>query len=316
VVSVREVEDRAPAPGQVQIRTKVSVISPGTETWALQNVFTWQPTVYPCVPGYQRVGTITALGEGVTDWAVGELVAGTWGDGHGEVGSMWGAHAALANTATSEIFRLPEGVDPVDAAGLVVAQVGYNAAARVQLADEDWVVVYGDGIIGQCAAQATRARGCRVVLVGHRDDRLALATAQGIEVVVNRRHLPVVATIRERIGQESVTAVLDSVQGEGPQSEFVDLLRHGEGQIVYCRFSSENVWANMAVLQQRELTTHYVSGWTRARLEATLALMAARQMNVRDLITHRVTFCEAPAMYAMIQRKSEPFLGIALDWDA
>ena len=63
----------------------------------------------------------------------------------------------------------------MDAAGAVVAQVGYNAASRVAMQPGDWVVVYGDGIIGQSAAQAARARGARVILVGHRAERVALA---------------------------------------------------------------------------------------------------------------------------------------------
>ena len=52
-VDLRTIDMPAPGPGQVQIRTTYSTISAGTEGWGLRNLFTWQPTPFPCVPGYQ-----------------------------------------------------------------------------------------------------------------------------------------------------------------------------------------------------------------------------------------------------------------------
>lgn len=314
-VTVREVDLSPPAPDEVQVETTVSFISPGTEGWVLQNVFTWQPTVYPSVPGYQRVGRVVAVGEGVAEWKPGDLVAATRGRTSPNLAPMWGSHARHINTPASEIYRIPEGVSSINAAGFVVAQVGFNAASRVQMAESAWVVVYGDGIIGQCAAQAARARGAKVILVGHRDERLALGQAVGIEGVVNRKSTNAVAAIRAITGEETVCAVLDSIQGEGPQFEYCDLLAHGEGQIVYCGFSSTATWADMGELQKRELTTHFVSGWKRPRLEATLDLMAQGKMRLEPLVTHRVPFSQAPEMYGMIRSKAAPFLGIAFDWE-
>ena len=61
-IEVREINMPAPGPGEVQIRTAYSTISAGTEGWVLKQLFTWGPATYPCVPGYQRVGTILQLG--------------------------------------------------------------------------------------------------------------------------------------------------------------------------------------------------------------------------------------------------------------
>ena len=315
-VEVRQIPMPAPGRGEVQVRTSFSTISAGTEGWALRNLFTWQATAYPCVPGYQRVGTIVALGPEVEGWDVGERVMATVGSwSGGDVGPQWGAHVAVANTAARELYRLPPGSDERDAAGAVVAQVGYNAAGRADFAPGDWVLVYGDGLIGQCAAQAARARGARVLLAGHRDERLVLAAAHSADAVVNSRtEADVPAAVRRHTGGVPVTAVLDSVQTVAAQRQYVPLLEHGRGQIVYCGFTPDTAWADMALLQQRELTTHFVSGWNRARMEATLALLAAGRMALRPLTTHHVSFAEAPTMYRMIREKSEAFLGITLDW--
>ncbi len=147
-VTVRRIEMPEPAAGEVCLRTERSTISAGTEGWALRDLFTWSKTLFPCVPGYQRVGVIEALGPQVTGWQVGERVMATTGRWDGEVKPFWGAHAARANTAADQLFRLPEGIDPVDASGAVVAQVGYNAASRVSLRRRHYRAVRGAGGTG------------------------------------------------------------------------------------------------------------------------------------------------------------------------
>ncbi|OQA47557.1 MAG: Alcohol dehydrogenase [Chloroflexi bacterium ADurb.Bin325] len=313
-VALQTIDMPDPAPGEVQIRTRYSVISAGTEGWTCRNLFTWSPTRYPCVPGYQRVGVITKVGAGVAGWQVGDVVMATSGRWEGPVRPFWGAHLADANTVAAELYRIPAGADELDAAGAVVAQVGFNAAHRVALAPGDWVAVYGDGLIGQSAAQAARARGARVILVGHRPERLALAAQHSADIVVNGRQEPVAEAVRRHTDGQPLTAVLDTVQTEDAQREYVPLLERGRGQIVYSGYTPGTAWADMALLQQRELTTHFVSGWTRPRMEATLALMAAGKMRLRPLITHLTPHTSGPAMYRMILDKSAPFVGIAFDW--
>lgn len=314
-VTVRDIEMPEPGEGLVQIRTRCSTISAGTEGWCLRNLFSWNATPYPCVPGYQRTGEITRLGPGVTGWKVGDPVMATIGNWKGEVGPFWGAHAAVANTHTDELYRIPQGVTDLDASAAVVAQVGYNAAYRAALKADDWVLVFGDGIIGQFAAQAARSRGCRVILVGHRAERIALAAQHSADAAIPDGD-DLAARVRSIVGAKHVASVLDSVQSEAVQKKYQDLLEHGRGQIVYCGFSPPNTWANMAWLQQRELTTHFIAGWSRARMEATLRLMAEGKLRMAPLVTHRVPFAQADRMYRMIRQKSEPFLGIGIEWQA
>ncbi len=314
-VEMRRIEMPTPGANEVQVRTDFSTISAGTEGWCLRNLFTWAPTPYPVVPGYQRVGTVVALGPEVKDWKVGDRVMATRGCWKGTpVKAFWGAHAAVCNTQADEVFRIPPGCDDVDASAAVTAQVGYNAGYRPDMQAGDWFAVYGDGIIGQFAAQAARSRRARAVLVGHRPERLQAAGKAGIEAVVNARTEDVIATVRRVTGRETVTAVVDTVQTLEAQKQYVDLLEDWTGQIVYSGFTPGNCWADMALLQQRRLTCHNVAGWTRPRMEATLALMAAGKLSMRPLLTHLVPPARGADMYRMIRRKSKPFVAITIDW--
>jgi 3-hydroxyethyl bacteriochlorophyllide a dehydrogenase len=312
-VEVREVEVPTLGAKEVQVRTHCSAISSGTEGWCLHNKFSWAPTPYPCVPGYQRAGVITAVGSDVRQWQVGDRVMATVGQWSGGLTSFWGAHAAVANTPESEVYAIPPGVDDLEASATVVIQVGYNAAYRPTLRAGDWVVVYGDGLIGQFGAQAAKSRGARVILVGRRANRLALATQCGIDHGVQSGP-EAVEKIRALVGAKHVPVILDTVQTVDCEAQYLPLLEHGRGQIVYSGFSPGDTWSNMGRLHQAELTTHYIAGWSSSRMKATLELMAQRKLRLAPLVTHRVPFSEGPRMYAMISNKSEENLGVVLDW--
>jgi 2-desacetyl-2-hydroxyethyl bacteriochlorophyllide A dehydrogenase len=308
-----EIELPPPGSDEVQVRTTMSAISVGTEGWVMADVFSWIPTKFPCVPGYQRVGIVTGLGDGVRDIKLGSRVVATQSNWPDPWTGQWGSHAAVGNTPASEIYAVPEGVADEDAAACVIAQVGWNAASRIVMDKGDWVLVYGDGLIGQFAAQAARERGARVAMVGHRAERLGIAEKYSADVVVNNNSEDV-ASVMARHAPAGICAVIDTTQNLDAQLEFSPLLQHGSGQVVYSGFTTGTHWGDMARLQQDEFTVHFVSGWTRERMLATLACFAAGTMSFSNLITHRRKAEKAPELYDMTIDKSEPFLGLLIDW--
>jgi 2-desacetyl-2-hydroxyethyl bacteriochlorophyllide A dehydrogenase len=314
-VVIQDLDVPPPGEHEIQVQSVCSTISSGTEGWLLRNLFTRVRIPFPLAPGYQRSGIVTAVGPEVRGWRVGDralALVGKWSNP--EVTSALGGHIGLANVATDFAYPLSNQVDDVDASSAVVTQVGYNAAQRVPFKAGEWVLVYGDGLVGQCAAQAARAKGARVILVGHRKERLELATRYSADAVVNSTVEEVVPAVRKAAGAKTVPIVLDSVQTKDSQKQYMDLLQPGRGQIVYTGFAPGDHWADMAALQESELTTHFVNGFTRERMEATLALMAAGKIRIRPLITHFVPYTRGPEMYRMILEKNRPFLGITLDW--
>jgi 2-desacetyl-2-hydroxyethyl bacteriochlorophyllide A dehydrogenase len=314
-VSVRDLDVPPAGKHEIQVRSTYSTISAGTEGWILRDLMTWMPTQFPCVPGYQRSGIVTAVGPEVTGWRVGDrafAMTGTWSNP--DVARAFGGHIEIANVPIEFAYHLSDQVDDVDASNAVVAQVGYNAAHRAACNTGDWVVAYGDGLVGQCAAQAARAKGARAIVVGHRTQRLQLALQYSADAVINSTMEDVVIAVRKIVGAQAVPIVLDSVQTPESQKQYIDLLESGRGQIVYNGFTPSAQWADMGLLQQRELTTHFVSGWTRSRMEATLELMASRKIRIRPLITHLVPWSQGPDMYRMILQKGAPFVGVTLDW--
>jgi len=97
------------------------------------------------------------------------------------------AEAFPVPSADGNVVRLPDGVDPVDMAGLGCRFVtAYHALAhRADLTPGDWVAVHGCGGVGLSAVHVADALGCGVVAVDLDADKLALAATLGADATVD-----------------------------------------------------------------------------------------------------------------------------------
>lgn len=304
----------------VLMETRVSVVSAGTEGWVLHDRMGWSgPSPYPLVPGYQKAGVVRAVGPHVSGLAPGDRVFMTRGKVTGAVQACWGGHIALSQEDQQEVLKLPAGVDDRDAANLVVAQVGYNAASRPRLAGGETAAVFGDGLIGQMAAQALRARGARVILCGRRTRRLELGLRHSADAVVHLREQDARTALRA-LAPDGVDIVIDT--GSAPDMAlYLDVLRARDGQIVlsgsyYTNYAEgRGLTVDADALQKREIALLTNSGWTRERLQATLDLMARGAIRVAPLLTHVLPYREAPDAWRLIEARDSQILGVAFTWD-
>lgn len=262
----------------VLVRTLASGVSTGTDRWAMQGRFGWAVLEPPFVPGYQRAGTVEAVGADVHTVAVGQRVVTTNSRDFVGARAGWGAHTGLGVCRSADVYDAT-GIDPHRAAFLVVAQVGVNAASRITLPGGS-VTVYGDGVIGTSAALAARERGFEVTVVGRHAERLAVLADLGLGVRLGSDVDP------DSTAGRNPVAVIDTVHNDEAFADYVVALPHGSGQIVYSGHSPDNVtaWADMAELQRRELTAHFVSGWTDERLAQTLSLMRSDVLTMERLV--------------------------------
>jgi propanol-preferring alcohol dehydrogenase len=163
-----------------------------------------KPTL-PLVPGHEGVGIVTALGQGVTrlhegdriavpwlGWACGacEYCASGWetlcpsqrNTGYGVDGGF--AEYLLADAAFAG--RVPDGVDPFDAAPLTCAGVTTYKAVKVsRTRPSDLVAVFGIGGLGHLAMQYAQIAGGTVAAVDVVEGKLDLAKRLGATYTVN-----------------------------------------------------------------------------------------------------------------------------------
>lgn len=144
-----------PLPGTISVRVHGCGLNPAD--WALcQGLF---PKDLPRGIGLDVSGTVTALGDGVDDVAVGDRVFGP-SDYINFPTAGASEHAVLSHWA-----RVPEGLGMTEAAGLpVVVETAHRYITVLGVKSGETVVIHGAGtMVGFAAAQMAVMMGCRVI---------------------------------------------------------------------------------------------------------------------------------------------------------
>ena len=314
--AIVEVPD--PGPEDVVVDVRYSWISPGTEGSFLRGERTAGDTPYvpgdpwpfPRVPGYQKTGVVRSVGERVEGVAKGDWVFASVSRVSYGLDAM-GGHVSPAVTPQDQIWKLPDGLSPEDASGLVLTQVGCNCGTRAPVAIGEWAVVIGDGLVGHWAAQTLAWRGARVIMLGHHASRLQRLVAPR-SVAVNTAEEPAVTAV-QRIAGRRVAVLVDTVGSVPLVEALLPTLQH-DGHIVSAGFCGTEGRIDIQKLRLGEITLHCPSGWTRQRMDETLALLAAGWLDAGSLITHRFPAERVVDAWQQIVSDRQETLGVILAW--
>ena len=143
-------------PGEVLVRVHAAGVNPADYKWRNGFNLRYFSLPLPHVPGYDIAGTVTAVGEGVSGFAVGDRVFAT----------VNGAYAEYAIAPQQGCARIPEGVDFVQAAALPCpALTGMELVElAIQPKPGQTVLVTGaTGGVGRFAAKAVKDLGATLV---------------------------------------------------------------------------------------------------------------------------------------------------------
>jgi bacteriochlorophyllide a dehydrogenase len=315
----RAVIDEVPVPDlrddEVLVDIHYSALSPGTERWCLMgklSVPDEPPMAFPHLPGYQAAGVVREVGRAVRGLSPGDRAfSRNCRAPAGWSGSWWGGHAGIHVAPADSVIRLPDAVSTREASGLLLAQVGYNGASKPPVRPGDAAVVIGEGLVGQYAAQVLRHRGARVMLSGLLRPRLDLAARYSADEVFNASELGAHVAAHYPGG---VAIALDTASSARTVRLAAGLLAKGGHLVMNGFYPPQESMVDWHWLRGKELTLHCPNSRTRARLEATLGLIAEGAMRVEELVTHELALSEAPSAYAMLLDPAADFLGIVIRW--
>jgi alcohol dehydrogenase, propanol-preferring len=247
-LTIQDLPIPVPGPGQALVKLLTSGVC-HTDLHAAHGDWPVKPTP-PFIPGHEGVGEVMALGEGVTHLHVGQLVGNAWlfsacgecefcttgwetlcekqqNSGYSVDGSF--GQYMLVDAAYAAL--IPDGADPVEVAPILCAGVTvYKGLKMTEARPGQWVIISGIGGLGHIAVQYARAMGLRVAAVDIDDDKLALATQHGAELVVNARTQDPIEVIQTATGGAHgilVTAVHPDAFGQA-----IHMSRRG-GTIVF-----------------------------------------------------------------------------------
>jgi alcohol dehydrogenase, propanol-preferring len=253
-LAVEEVERKELAAGQIRVKVEATGLC-HTDIHAAHGDWPVKPTP-PFVPGHEGVGIVVELGPAVTEVALGDRVAMPWlGYACGTCDycvSGWetlcleqknmgygidGGFGEYATAYARYVVKVPEGIDPFDAAPLTCAGVTtYKAVKVAGTRSSDLVAVFGVGGLGHMAIQYARIAGGRVVAVDLIDEKLELARSLGAEFTVNAAKEDPIAAIQKLGGADQAIAL--AVSPRAFEQAFGSLRRGGT--LVFVALPADN----------------------------------------------------------------------------
>ena len=269
----------APGPGQVVVRVEAAGVA-FSEVQMLKGRYFGQPK-FPFVPGYDLVGEVEGVGEGVDREMVGTRVAALTETG------AWAESVALD---AKDAAPVPDGLDPADAVaavtnGVTAWQMLHRAAS---VRPGQTVLVHGaSGGVGTLLVQLARLAGADVIGTASARKH-GYVRSLGAVPVDYRDDVP--ARVRE-ISLGGVDAVFDHVGGPGLVDSY-KMLRRGGTMVTYGSASTLDgaghwirpylpIFARVlrwtATPDGKKATFYYVKRWPRffrEDLAAVLALLA------------------------------------------
>ncbi|GAA1484148.1 NAD(P)H-quinone oxidoreductase [Brachybacterium fresconis] len=143
-----------------------------------------------------------------------------------------GGYAEVVAVPEGQLLPVPEGMDPVEAAGVieVCATVVSNLVLEGRLADGETVLIHGGtGGIGTVAIQLARHLGARVLTTVGSDEAFDRVRDLGADAVWNRRTTDLLEVVREAGGAD---VILDIVGGPTLADNVGMLREHGRLVII------------------------------------------------------------------------------------
>ena len=203
VLSIGERPDPEPGPGEVVL----DVAAAGLNRADLLQ----RQGFYPPPPGASDVlgmecsGTVAAVGDGVTDWQVGDT---------GCALLSAGAYATKVALPAGQLMPVPDGVDLVTAAALpeVACTVWSNVFMIAGLRPEETLLVHGGaGGIGTFAIQLAAAYGARVLTTAGTPEKRDLVRELGAEIAIDYREEDFVEVVKQATDGAGADVILDNM---------------------------------------------------------------------------------------------------------
>ena len=308
-LTLKRVPVPQPGIGEVQIKIHKTAIC-GTDV----HIYNWdswsqQHIKPPMVIGHEYVGEITALGPGVSDYEIGDIVSG---EGHIVCGhcrncragnGQWcnftrsvgvdrdGAFAEYLCIPETNVIRIPAGMSEDIVSFFDAYGNATHTATMFDVVGED-VLITGAGPIGMMAAGICRQNGARRVIVTDVNQyRLDIAKKMGAHAVVNLKQDKLEDTMRAQGMVEGFDVGLEMSGNGAALNQLLKSMRNG-GKVALLGIAAPGTVIDWNDVIFKGLTLQGIYG--RKMYETWYKLMAMIEagLDLTPIITHRFHYTE------------------------
>jgi len=299
---VEEVDDPVPGEGQLLIDVHAAAVT-FPDTLIIEDKYQFKATP-PFIPGGEVAGVVSAVGPGVTDFAVGDRVAGS--------GGVTGGFAERVAVSAQGTRKLPDEAGFAESTGLLSAYgTGYYGLKyRCDLkAGETLLVLGAAGSVGMAAVELGKLMGATVIAAASREDKLTLCKERGADATINYETENLKERAKELTGGKGVDVVYDAVGGDYAEAALRAIAWNGRFLVIGFTAGIPAVPFNLALLKSCQIVGVFLGAMvgrepeTRDAIERDLLKMMASG-ELRPHISRRYSLEEAPsALRDMLDRK-------------
>jgi polar amino acid transport system substrate-binding protein len=280
--------------------------------------------------GYSSAGEVVEVASDVAEFGIGDLVA---------CGGLSACHAEIISVPKNLCVKLRLHADLKQAAYNSLGAIALQGVRQAGLQLGESCAVIGLGLLGQLTTLLLKASGIRVVGIDIDPVAVNLAMKYSCDMALLRNDISIenkVLQFADEIGCDAViiTAATDSLD----PINFAGAISRKKGTIVVvgavptgferephyyqkelqvkmsCSYGPGRYDPNFEV-KGLDYPPAYVRWTEKGNMQAFQELIHSKKIAIGYLTTHAFKLQDAPAAYDLILAKSEPCLGILIDYD-
>ena len=301
VLALRDVPDPPPpGTGEIQVRIGARGVQ-YVDVLMLAGKYQFKPEP-PFIPGSEAAGVVTAVGESVADFRVGDRVMSR---------HTLGACAEIGNAKSVLCDKVPDALS-IEQAGVFrgAYTTAYHALLqRGRMVAGEWVLIHGAaGGIGIAAIQVAKAFGAKVIATASTDAKRAACVEEGADHAIDYRG-GFVDSVKELTAGRGVDIVYDPI-GDKVADESLRCLAWG-GRLLILGFlggGPTNIRSNYLLIKGIDAVGVRIGGLNEANPALAIANLKvltelAAQGKLKPRISHRFRLDQAAeALQAVIDR--------------
>ncbi len=280
--------------------------------------------------GYSSVGVVLEISPEIKDFKVRDLVG---------VGGLTASHSEVVSVRANLAVKLKNDADLKQAAYNTLGAIAMQGVRQADLRLGESCAVIGLGLIGQLTALLLKASGVQVVGIDIDAAMVEIAKDNCLDIALRRDEAGIenkVLQFTAGLGCDAV--IITAASSSTDPINFAGAISRKKGTIVIVgavptgfdrepHFYKKELQVKMSCSYgpgrydplYEEKGIDYPSAyvrWTENRnMQAFQELIYSKKIDVNYLTTHTFKLEEAPAAYNMIFAKSEPYIGILIQYD-
>lgn len=306
---------QTPQPHEVQLAVSHVGIC-GTDLHIFHGVMDKRVT-FPQIMGHEMSGTVSALGSGVTEFAVGDRVTVRPLDpcndcpacdaGHNHICQnlkflgidTQGAMQSYWTVPAHTLHKLPDNLSLAHGALIEPLAVACHDVRLGEVSADDYVVVLGGGPIGILIALVAQKTGANVLVSEINPFRIALAQKLGLSAI-DPREQDLQAYVEAQTGGAGANVVFEVTGSQAGASIMTEIVRT-RGRIVMVAIFGQPAPVNLFRFFWRELKLIGARVYEPEDFEKAIALAASGDLPLADIITDVRPLAELQASFQAME---------------